>query len=342
MPQFTVSELVLHVGGQPVADDDLNGKVITGVNTLMSANNQQVSFFTNSKYKGELAETNAGVVLVSEEHQDLIAGRALVVSNPHAAFAKIAQLFDNTPRVANGIAKSATVSASARLGENVSIGPNAVIAADAYIGDNVQIGANTVIGEAVEIGNDSIIYPNVTIYHGVQLGQAVTVHSQTVIGSDGFGYANERGEWLAIPQTGTVIIGDRCQIGAGTTIDRGALEDTIIGTNVIIDDQVHIGHNCRIGDHSCICGKTGMAGSVSIGKYVVIAGSVVINGHLSIADKVQITGFSMVTSDITEPGVYSSGQPAVPNREWRKNAVRARQLDDLFARVKQLEKQLQK
>ncbi|WP_100643324.1 UDP-3-O-(3-hydroxymyristoyl)glucosamine N-acyltransferase [Alteromonas facilis] len=342
MQQFSVSELALHVGAEPVNDDTLNAAVITGVNTLMSANAQQLSFFTNSKYKGELAETNAGVVLVSEEHADLIRDRALIVSNPHVAFAKVAQLFDSTPRVASGIASSAVIASTARLGENVSVGPNAVIGEHAYLGDNVQIGANSVIGEHVEIGQDSVIFPNVTVYHRVQLGQQVTVHSQTVLGSDGFGYANERGEWLPIPQTGTVIVGDRSQIGAGCTIDRGALEDTIIGTNVIIDNQVHVAHNCRIGDHSCICGQTGMAGSVTIGKYVVIAGGVVINGHLSIADKVQITGFSMITSDITEAGVYSSGQPALPNKEWRKNAVRARQLDDLFNRVKQLEKQLGK
>jgi UDP-3-O-[3-hydroxymyristoyl] glucosamine N-acyltransferase len=340
MPHYSIADLALHVGAQPIANDDFAKQPITGVNTLTGANAQQLSFFTNTKYKSELADTGAAGVLITEKHADLVGDKAIVVDNPHAAFARIAQLFDNTPRVASGIAPSAVISATARLGENVSIGPNAVIGDEVFLGDNVQIGAGAHVGEGTEIGNDSIIHANVSLYHRLQIGQGVVIRSNTVVGSDGFGYANERGEWLPIPQTGTVVIGDRTNIGASCTIDRGALENTIIGTNVIIDDQVHIAHNCEIGDHACICGATGMAGSCKIGKYVVIAGMCSINGHISIADKVQITGNSMITSDITEPGVYSSGQPALPNREWRKNAVRARQLDDLFNRVKQLERQL--
>ena len=340
MPQFTIADLALHVGAQPIENDSFAQQPVVGVNTLTAANAQQISFFTNTKYKSELTETSAAGVLISESHAELVGERAIVVDNPHAAFAKVAQLFDNTPRVATGIDASAIVSASARLGENVSIGANAVISDNTFLGDNVQIGAGAFVGEGTEIGNDSIIHANVTLYHRLQIGQGVVIRGNTVVGSDGFGYANERGEWLPIPQTGTVVIGDRTNIGASCTIDRGALENTVIGTNVIIDDQVHIAHNCEIGDHACICGATGMAGSCKIGKYVVIAGMCSINGHITIADKVQITGKSMITSDITEPGVYSSGQPAMPNREWRKNAVRARQLDDLFNRVKQLEKQL--
>jgi UDP-3-O-[3-hydroxymyristoyl] glucosamine N-acyltransferase len=165
----------------------------------------------------------------------------------------------------------------------------------------------------------------------------VSIHSGTVVGSDGFGYANDKGVWVKIPQTGTVVVGDDCEIGANTCIDRGALDNTIIGNDVIIDNLVQIAHNVTIGEHSCICGGTGIAGSSNIGKYVVIAGTCVVNGHIDICDKVQITGFSMVTKSITQPGVYSSGMPVQPNREWQKNTVRLRQIDKLVERVKTLE-----
>jgi UDP-3-O-[3-hydroxymyristoyl] glucosamine N-acyltransferase len=339
MSHYSVQQIAQHVGATTVEDDVFANLIVTGVNTLTSASPDQISFFTNTKYKSDLTTTHAGAVLISEKHKDLIPDRAIVVANPHAAFAYIAQLFDTTPRVSNGIATNASIANTAMIGKNVSIGPNAVIGEHAKIGDGSQIGANVVINECTELGENTQIYPNTTIHHHVRIGSNVVIQANTIIGSDGFGFANEKGQWIPIPQTGSVIIGDDTHIGAGCTIDRGALEDTVIGYNVIIDNQVHIAHNCVIGDHACICGATGMAGSCNIGKYVVIAGSCAINGHITIADGVQITGFSMVTSDITEPGVYSSGQPATPNREWRKNTIRARQLDDLFARVKRLEKE---
>ena len=342
MSHYSIQQIAQQVNALPIDDPEFANKVITGINTLDGATPDQISFFTNAKYKAGLVTTHAAAVLIGEKHQGFIPERAIVVKNPHAAFAHIAQLFDNSPRIATGIAATATIAKTARLGDNVSVGPNAVVGEHVYIGDNCQIGANTFIGERTEIGANTCVYPNTTLHHNLQIGANVVIQSNTIVGSDGFGFANEKGQWLPIPQTGRVVIGDDTHIGAGCTIDRGALDDTIIGYNVIIDNQVHIAHNCTIGDHSCICGATGMAGSCKIGKYVVIAGSCAINGHITIADKVQITGFSMVTSDILEEGVYSSGQPAAPNREWRKNAVRARQLDDLFGRVKQLEKAQQK
>lgn len=340
MSHYSIQQIAQHVNALPLDDPEFANRIITGVNTLNSATPDQVSFFTNAKYKSDLTTTHAAAVLISEDHQGFIPDRAIIVKNPHVAFAYIAQLFDNTPRIATGIAATATIAKSARLGKNVSIGANAVIGEHVFLGDDAQIGANVFIGQCTEIGNNTKVYPNTTLHHNLQIGANVVIQSNTIVGSDGFGFANEKGQWLPIPQTGRVVIGDDTHIGAGCTIDRGALDDTVIGYNVIIDNQVHIAHNCEIGDHSCICGATGMAGSCKIGKYVVIAGSCAINGHITIADKVQITGFSMVTSDILEAGVYSSGQPALPNREWRKNAVRARQLDDLFGRVKQIEKNL--
>ncbi len=335
---FTLADLADRVNGTVVGDGSI---ALSGVGTLANAQGHQISFLTNPKYTPQLASTSAGAVIVPEKSAKDAPCAALVADNPHAAFARIAQLFDTTPAVATGIAASAVVADSAQLGDNVSLGPHVVIEDDVVIGDNVAIGANTVIGRGAHIGKQCTIYPNVTIYHGVLIGEGVTIQGQTVIGADGFGYANDKGQWLPIPQTGTVKIGDHTYIGASSSIDRGAMEDTLIGNNVIIDNQVQVGHNCIIGDHSCICGATGIAGSCHIGKYVIIGGGVGINGHISICDNVQVTGYTMIVQDITEPGVYSSGQPAMPNREWRKNAVRLRQIDSLYQRVKTLEKNSQ-
>ncbi|OFC69551.1 UDP-3-O-(3-hydroxymyristoyl)glucosamine N-acyltransferase [Alteromonas confluentis] len=335
---YTLAELAEHVGGQAGGQGNAAEVKISGVGTLAGSESHQISFLTNVKYKSQLAETKAGAVIIHDKAADECPVPALIHGNPHAAFARIAQLFDTTPVVASGIAASAVVASSATLGTNVSLGHNVIIEDNVVLGDNVTIGANTVIGKGAKIGEDTTIYPNVTIYHEVNIGKRVTIHSQTVIGASGFGYANDKGTWIPIPQTGSVRIGDDAQIGASSSIDRGAMEDTIIGKNVIIDNQVQVGHNCIIDDHSCICGATGIAGSCHIGKYVIIGGGVGINGHISICDNVQVTGYTMIVQDITEPGVYSSGQPAMKNRDWRKVTVRGRQIDDLFNRVKALEK----
>ena len=334
---YSLEELANHVGGVVQGD---SGITISSVATLSGAQSHQISFLTNPKYKSQLKSTNAGAVIVHENVKESVIGAALIVDNPHVAFARIAQLFDTTPVVATGIADTAKVASSARVGSNVVLGHNVIIEDNVVLGDGVSIGANTVVGKGAHIGEGSTLYPNVTVYHGVVIGKRVTIHSQTVIGSSGFGYANDKGVWLPIPQLGGVRIGDDSQIGANTSIDRGALDDTVIGVNVIIDNQVQIGHNCVIGDHSCICGATGIAGSCNIGRHVIIAGGVGINGHISICDNVQVTGYTMVVQDITQPGVYSSGQPAQTNREWRKNAVRLQKIGSLFDRVKALEKQV--
>lgn len=331
---YTLAELATHVGGEVIGDASI---VISGVGTLSDAQTSAISFLTNPKYKTQLQNTQAGAVILNEKVKDACPVPALVHRNPHAAYAKIAQLFDTTPTLATGIHESAKVDPSAKLGEGVALGPNVVIEAGVTVGDNCIIGANVYIGHGSVLGESCVIYPNVTLYHELTLGSRVTIHSQTVIGAAGFGYANDAGTWLPIPQTGSVVIGDDTQIGASSTIDRGAIEDTIIGKNVIIDNQVQVGHNCIIDDHSCICGATGIAGSCHIGKYVVIGGGCGINGHISICDKVQVTGYTMIIADITEPGVYSSGQPAMKNRDWLKNTARLRNIDSLVQRVKALE-----
>ncbi len=311
---------------------------ITKVAPVDKAQAGDIAFLNDKKYLSALADTQASAVILNEKLATDFPGVALVVKDPYVGFALTAQLLDPTPKPHYQIHPSAFVDPTAQLGEHVSIGPNAVIEAGVILGDNVSIGPNSVIRVNAQIGSGSYIHPNVTIYHSCVLGQNVVIHSATTIGCDGYGYAPNGGSWVTIPQTGKVLIGDNTEIGASTTIDRGALADTVIGANVIIDNQVHIAHNVKVGDGSCLCGGTMMAGSVDIGKNVIIAGTVAINRHIKICDNVQITGNTMVTSDINEPGVYSSGMPHSPYSEWRRNSIRLKQLDSLFKRVKDLER----
>ncbi|WP_290611224.1 UDP-3-O-(3-hydroxymyristoyl)glucosamine N-acyltransferase [Arsukibacterium sp. UBA3155] len=316
---------------------------VSAVATLEHAGQGTISFLANSKYRKFLSHTTASAVLIKADDLPFMAPgvSALVVADPYVAFAQIAQLLDSTPAVADGIHPSATIDASATIGEHCAIGPNAVISAGAELGKGVQVGAGTVVGKAAKIGAGSRLWANVTIYHNVVIGSDCLIHSGAVIGSDGFGFANKAGNWLKIPQTGTVVIGDNCEIGANTTIDRGAIEDTMVGNNVIIDNLCQLAHNVQIGDHTAIAGSTSIAGSTKVGRYCVLGGGVGVNGHIEIADGVQITGMSMVTRSLTEKGVYSSGIPAATNAEWRRNTARLRQVEQLFQRVKQLEQQLQ-
>jgi UDP-3-O-[3-hydroxymyristoyl] glucosamine N-acyltransferase len=331
---YSLQELTQHIGGELQGDPNA---IITSMGTLEGAKKGQLSFLTNSKYKNAMANTKASAVILKEADAEFCSANKIIHSDPYVAFAKIAQLLDSTPVPNSGISELSSIHPTAEIGENASIAQGVVIERDVTIGKNARIGPNTVIGQGAKIGDDLNLRANVTIYHRVILGNRVSIHSGTIVGSDGFGYANDKGVWVKIPQTGTVVIGDDCEIGANTCIDRGALDNTMIGNDVIIDNLVQIAHNVTVGDHSCICGGTGIAGSTNIGKYVVIAGTCVVNGHIDICDKVQITGFSMVTKSITQPGVYSSGMPVQLNREWQKNTVRLRQIDKLVERVKVLE-----
>lgn len=313
---------------------------ISAVATLENAGFSQITFLSNSKYRKFLQQTQASVVLIKADDLPFCPVAALVVPDPYVAFAKVAQLLDSTPAAAYDVHPSATIDATASVDASAQIGPNVVISRGAVIGANVQIGAGSFIGEYAVIADDCKIWANVSIYHRVQIGAKTIVHSGAVLGADGFGFANQRGQWLKIPQVGTVIIGEQCEIGAGTTIDRGALEDTIIGRNVIIDNLVQIAHNVQVGDHTAIAGCTVIAGSTKIGKYCIFGGACAINGHIEICDGVQVTGMTMVTKSISEKGTYSSGVPAASNLEWRKNSARYRQLDQMYQRLRDLEKQV--
>ncbi|MBU2886981.1 UDP-3-O-(3-hydroxymyristoyl)glucosamine N-acyltransferase [Gilvimarinus agarilyticus] len=315
------------------------GLLITGIAGLGRAENDQVSFLAQSRFRSLLADCNAGAVILGEADAHLFAGNKLIVDDPYFAYATLSHLFDKSLTHNPGVHPSAVVAESAQVDSSAEVGPNVVIGERVVIESGVKLGPGVVIGAGAHIGDGSRILANVSIYHDVIIGHSCVIHSNTVIGSDGFGYAPDRvqGGWRKIHQLGSVQIGNRVEIGASTAIDRGALNDTVIGNGVIIDNQVHIAHNCVIGDNTAIAGNCGFAGSTVVGKNCTFAGAVGVAGHLEITDNVHISGMTMVTKSILEPGSYSSGTSAMPSREWRKNAVRFNQLNDLASRVKALE-----
>jgi len=335
MKSYTIKELALELGADIQGDETL---VITSVATLENAGAGQLSFLANSKYRAQLESTQASAVLISPKEVDGYSGNAIILSDPYVGFARVSQLLDTTPKAAVGIHPSAIIHPTAKLGEDVALGANVVIGENAILGERVQIGAGSVVGQDSILGSGTRLWANVTIYHDVHLGQDCIIHSGAVIGSDGFGYANERGQWIKIPQTGGVRVGDRVEIGASTTVDRGAIEHTEIHDGVILDNQVQIAHNDVIGENTAIAGNSTIAGSTRIGKYCIIGGNSAVAGHLSVADGTHISGATNVTSIIRERGVYSSATIAMDNKLWRRNTVRFRQLDELFQRVKKLEK----
>lgn len=279
-------------------------------------------------------------MLITEADLPFCPTNALVLKDPYVGFARVAQLLDTTPQPAMDIHPSAVIAADVQLGERVAIGANAVIESGVVLGDDVRIGPGCFVGKDTRLGARSRLWANVTLYHNVTLGTDCLVQAGTVIGADGFGYANERGEWIKIPQLGGVTIGNRVEIGACTTIDRGALEDTRIADNVIIDNQCQIAHNVEIGYGTAVAGSTVMAGSLKVGKYCIIGGASVFNGHMEICDQATVTGMAMVMRPITEPGIYSSGIPLQTNKEWRKTAARVMRIEEMHKRLSKLEKKL--
>lgn len=314
---------------------------VRGLATLVAAEAGEISFFANLAYRKQLQETRAAAVILKENAVEDCPVPCLVAENPYLAYARISSLFDATPRPAAGVHATAVVAPTAIISPSATIGPQCVIGADAVVGDGVVVSAGSVVGDACVVGARSYLHPRVTLYHGVTLGEDVVIHAGAVIGADGFGFAPDFGAgglgWCKIHQLGGVVIGNRVEIGANTCIDRGALDDTVIGDGVIIDNLVQIAHNVKIGDNTAIAACTGIAGSTEIGRHCTIAGAVGIVGHLKIADRVHVTAKSLVTGSITEPGSYSSGTALSPTTTWRRNAVRFSQLDSLFQRVRTLE-----
>jgi UDP-3-O-[3-hydroxymyristoyl] glucosamine N-acyltransferase len=345
---ITLEELTQRFGGTVVGDP---GHTIAGLAPLDQAGPQQLAFLANQKYLSQVESTQAGAVLISEADLDKVLARDgkhfIVTANPYAYFARVATMFVEAaaPKARIGVHPAATVDASARIDPTAVIGPHAVIEAGAVIGPSVRIDANAYIGYRTSIGADSHIYPNATVYHDCSLAERVTVHAGAVIGADGFGFApdftgdgdEKQGEWVKIPQVGGVTIESDVEIGANTTIDRGAMADTVIETSVKIDNLVQIGHNCRIGAYTVIAGCAGIAGSTTIGRHCMIGGAVGIAGHVTLADHVIVTAKSGVSKSLHKRGVYTSAFPAVEHHDWNKSAALLRNLDKLRDRIKALE-----
>lgn len=334
---ISLSELATHIGAKVEgnAADDL---LVTGVATLSGAGKQEVSFFSNRKYREELLQTQAAAIILAGKDRRFCKVPMLVMDNPYLGYARAVRLFNPVTPPPVGIHPTAWVSPEAVLDPSVSVAPHAVIEAGAQIASEVFIGPGCVVGKDVQIGNGCQLIANVTLCTGTRLGDSVTIHPGTVIGSDGFGNANDAGKWVKVPQLGGVLIGNDVEIGANTTIDKGALEDTVIGQGVRLDNQIQIAHNVQIGEYTAIAGCVGIAGSTNIGRYCLIAGGVGISGHLELVDNVHVTGGSIVLQSILEPGVYSSGTPIEPNRKWRRNYHRFKHLDEMERRLQTLEK----
>jgi UDP-3-O-[3-hydroxymyristoyl] glucosamine N-acyltransferase len=336
---YRLGEIAEVLGARLVGDAQ---RTIMGIQTLNRSAEHQISFLSNPRYRSDLARTRAGAVLLTEAMLTDCPTDALVVIDPYLAYARLSQLFADCSPIKAGIAPSAVIHGDARIDATASIGPHAVIQTGVCIGPGVVIGPQSVIGENCSIGADSRLEAHVTLYHGVHLGARVLVHSGAVLGGDGFGFANDRGRWVKIAQLGGVRVGDDVEIGAGTTIDRGALEDTCIADGVKLDNQIQVAHNVTIGEDTAIAGCTAIAGSTKIGSRCTIAGGVGITGHLDIADGVHVTAMSLVSKSLREAGAYSSGTGISPNRQWRRNVVRFGQLDKLAKRLDLLERNLQK
>lgn len=314
------------------------GTNITGIGSLAHAAPGQLTFCTNNRYLAELRATRAAAVIVRPDEAGHCPTACLLADNPYLAYARASRLFASGPQVSAGIHPAAQVDPSAQLAEGVSVGPGACIGPDCEIGTGTRIGPGVVIGDGCRIGRDCVLQANVTLYHRVTLGDRVRIHAASVVGADGFGYARGPEGHEKIEQLGGVRIGNDVEIGASTTIDRGALDDTVIGNGVKIDNLVQIAHNVVVGDHTIICGCSGLAGSCVIGKNCIIAGGVGVANHVSICDGVTVTAMSVVTQSITEAGSWSTGTGLEKTASWKKNIVRFRQLDELFKRLVKLEK----
>ncbi|MDO8932932.1 MAG: UDP-3-O-(3-hydroxymyristoyl)glucosamine N-acyltransferase [Rhodocyclaceae bacterium] len=331
-----LDEIIARFGGSLVGD---GGTVVSGFATLDSAGPRQLSFLANPKYRSQLAGTKAAAVILTPDAAAACPVAAIVTPQPYLYFARVSQWLNAPLRPAPGVHPAAVV--MAEVPSSVAIGPNAWIGQGVRLGEGVVIGANCCIGEGAEIGADSWLHAQVSVYPGCRIGARAIVHSGAVIGSDGFGFAREQdGAWVKIPQTGRVVIGDDVEIGAGTTIDRGALADTVIEDGVKLDNQIQVGHNVRIGAHTALAGCVGIAGSASIGRRCTVGGGAVILGHLTIADDVNVSAGTLVAKSIAKPGNYTGTVPFMEHDAWLKNFARLRHLDAMADKIRALEARL--
>ncbi|MFK8011047.1 MAG: UDP-3-O-(3-hydroxymyristoyl)glucosamine N-acyltransferase [Marinicellaceae bacterium] len=320
---------------------DGNGSlIISGVAPLNKANKNQLSFLANSKYTSQLKDSNAGVIIVSESMKADYQGNKLIANDPYVAFAKVASLFQNSNQSFTGIHETAVIAKSAQVEKGVTIGPFSIIGENSIIQSGTVLEARATIGNNCKIGSDCLIKANVVVSYNCSIGNRVIIHPGAIIGADGFGLAREDKGWIKVPQLGAVKIGNDCEIGANTTIDRGTMEDTILEDDVRLDNQIQIAHNVFIGKHTVMAGCSAVAGSAKIGKNCLIGGGVGIIGHLEVCDGVTLQSMALVTRSIKRPGSYSSVAPIQETHEWRKSAVRIKQLDKIAKRVAILEKKI--
>jgi len=310
------------------------------IETLDHADGTSLCFFVDRKYRAALSKTRAAAVILAEKDATVCPVASLISANPYLTYARAACLLYPPPPVRGGRHASAVVAESARVDPSAWIGATAVVERDTEIGARVFVGPGSIVGAGCRIEEDSRLVARVTLCEGTRVGKRVLIQPGAVIGREGFGFAKDGERWVRIPQLGRVRLGDDVEIGANTTVDRGALEDTLIADGAKLDNLIQIGHNCSIGENTAMAACSGISGSTKIGSNCTIAGAVGMAGHLTIGDNVHFTGMAMVTRSFTEPGLYSSGIPAMPSAEWRRNAVRFRYLDDLARRVKGLEERL--
>ncbi|WP_028486557.1 UDP-3-O-(3-hydroxymyristoyl)glucosamine N-acyltransferase [Thiomicrorhabdus chilensis] len=321
---------------------DLKGSAdveIMQVSSLLKAKKGNISFLSDSKRIKELESCQASAVILKTQYAASCRQTCLIVENPYFVYAMVAQLLNPVPQYEPGVARSAMVSASAKIGQGVSIGEQVFIGDDVHIGDSTVIRPGCVIEAGVHIGEGCHIAPNVVIMHDCSIGNQTTIEAGTVIGGDGFGWANHQGKWIKIPQIGKVRIGSGVSIGNNCTIDRGAIEDTIIEDGCIIDNLVQIAHNVQLGEACAIAGQAGFAGSTQLGQHCTVAGQAGFAGHLKVADNSHVLAKAGVTHNLTQPGVYA-GFPAIEVGEWQRNSVRSRQLDKMAKQIKALQKEL--
>jgi UDP-3-O-[3-hydroxymyristoyl] glucosamine N-acyltransferase len=331
---YSLREIKERFGGEIAGDPAVE---VREVATLESASPAAIAFFANERYLPQLKATRAGAVILNDAARGATRLPRIVCANPYAYFARVSGLLNPAPAPRPGVHASAVVDASAVVSPDAEIGPCAVIGRDARVGAGCVIGAGCFVGAGAAIGAGSQLYPNVTVYHGCTIGERVVLHSGVVIGADGFGIAMDDGRWVKVPQVGRVVIGNDVEIGANTTVDRGALDDTVIEEGVKLDNQIQIGHNVHIGAHTAIAACAGVAGSARIGRYCRIGGASGIAGHITITDNVEISTFTLVTKSIQEAGTYTGAYVFEPHRQWRRNAAQLRHLAELAGRVRALE-----
>ena len=335
---YSLSELRARFGGEVLGDSEVR---VSRVSTLENAEADSITFLANELYLRHLKNTRAGAVIIAASARNATQVARIVCANPYAYFARVSALLNPPRETLPGVHESAMVHPEAQVDSRAEIGPFVTIERLARVEAGAAVGAGCFIGESAVIARDARLYPSVSVYHRCTVGARTIVHSGAVIGADGFGIAFDEDQWVKVPQIGAVRIGSDCEIGANTTIDRGAIEDTIIEDGVKLDNQIQIAHNVRIGAHTAIAACTGIAGSAQVGRHCRIGGGVGIAGHVTIADHVEISGHTAITTSIAAPGVFTGVYPFEANREWRRNAAQLRHLAELARRIAALEQDLE-